>query len=203
MRERDNLIPLSTKEWDAFTPKQRWDVIVALRGPDVARSEIIKWFTTSVIRGKMREVMRVGGQVNNDLNLIILPAGMSAPDLVARPVKAAGYYGEYFDGPNPIHIGHAKECGYCSWLEKELEYHRGRQRWESYHFLTHTSEAAEILSIPIFTVPPEAWVEALNTGYYQKAIKSFARYASDAPRSKTHAKELDRHYSVLSSNGGY
>jgi len=67
------MVPLTPIEWAMFTPKQQWDVIVALRGPDCKHPEVIKWYGTSVIRGKLRKVMRVGGMINQDLNLIVLP----------------------------------------------------------------------------------------------------------------------------------
>lgn len=73
------ITPLTKAEWKGMSGKAQWDVISALRGPDLSNSGTIKWFTTSVIRGKLREVMRVGGQVNEDLNLIILPGTFSSP----------------------------------------------------------------------------------------------------------------------------
>ena len=60
-------------EWAKFQGKQQWDIQVALRGPDCTKPEAIKWFSTSVIRGVISGAMRVGGVVNDDLRLIILP----------------------------------------------------------------------------------------------------------------------------------
>lgn len=59
--------------WEALNEKAKWDVKVALRGPDSYYGETLKWYTTSVIRGHMRKVFRVGGTVNSDLKLVILP----------------------------------------------------------------------------------------------------------------------------------
>ena len=59
--------------WGRLSGKQQWDILVALRGPDCGNSEIIKWFTTGVIRGEMAPVMRVGGTVNSDLRCVVLP----------------------------------------------------------------------------------------------------------------------------------
>lgn len=59
--------------WDSLSDKARWDTFVALRGPDTNYGEVLKWFTTSVIRGQVREVFRVGGLVNHDLQLVVLP----------------------------------------------------------------------------------------------------------------------------------
>lgn len=64
--------PLQKSEWEQFEGKARWDIMSALRGPDF-RSLTLKWFATSVIRGKMQEVIRVGGVVNEDLPFLILP----------------------------------------------------------------------------------------------------------------------------------
>lgn len=63
-----------TKErWNELSEKAQWDIKVALRGPDSYYGETLKWFTTSVIRGAVRDVFRVGGTVNSKLNLVILP----------------------------------------------------------------------------------------------------------------------------------
>ena len=61
--------------WADLSDKAQWDIKVALRGPDANFPETLKWFTTSVIRGQVREVFRVGGLVNADLNLVVLPYG--------------------------------------------------------------------------------------------------------------------------------
>lgn len=65
-------IPLQKEVWESFDGKAKWDIMSALRGPDF-RSQTLKWFATSVIRGRMREVIRVGGMVNEDLPLVIVP----------------------------------------------------------------------------------------------------------------------------------
>jgi len=61
--------------WDSLSEKGQWDIKVALRGPDSYYGETLKWFTTSVIRGYCRKIFRVGGTVNKDLKLVILPMG--------------------------------------------------------------------------------------------------------------------------------
>ena len=65
--------------WGRLSGKQQWDILVALRGPDCGNSEIIKWFTTAVIRGEMSPVMRVGGTVNTDLKAVVLPEKFQSP----------------------------------------------------------------------------------------------------------------------------
>lgn len=64
---------MTKEEFEGLSGKAQWDVKVALRGPDVKRSNTAKWFTTSVIRHKVSNIMRVGGTVNDHLNLIIIP----------------------------------------------------------------------------------------------------------------------------------
>lgn len=64
---------LTREQWDTLTPKQQWDIKVALRGPDCGGSEVIKEFTTAVIRSHVSEVMRVGGQTNPYLGCVVLP----------------------------------------------------------------------------------------------------------------------------------
>lgn len=71
--------PLSAEQWASFSPKAQWDCIVALRGPDaLVHQDGIKWLTSAVIRGRLREVMRVGGMVNVDLPAVVVPASSSA-----------------------------------------------------------------------------------------------------------------------------
>lgn len=74
---------LNKAEWEGLSDKARWDIQVALRGPDSYYGETIKWYTTSVIRGHVRKVMRVGGVVNEDLKVVVLPGstrGMNTKD---------------------------------------------------------------------------------------------------------------------------
>lgn len=71
---------MTVKAWEALTPKQRWDVIVAMRGPDCRNSEPIKWVSTAIIRHAMRDVIRVGGLINPYLKAVFycpnLPKGV-------------------------------------------------------------------------------------------------------------------------------
>lgn len=67
---------MTNEEWDALTPKGRWDIMVAQRGPDCLHSDTLKWFTTSVIRAQVSKVLRAWGGsalINSDLSAIILP----------------------------------------------------------------------------------------------------------------------------------
>lgn len=64
---------MNKERWDHMAGKPQWDIQVALRGPDSYYGEVLKWFTTAVIRGHMRGVIRVGGSINADLKLVVLP----------------------------------------------------------------------------------------------------------------------------------
>lgn len=68
------LSPISKEEWDAMSPKAKWDSIVALRGPDYTKGQALKYFTTSVIRHRLSGVMRVGGVVNSEYPFVVLPS---------------------------------------------------------------------------------------------------------------------------------
>lgn len=63
---------MSLEQWSNLSEKAQWDIKVALRGPDSYYGETLKWFTTSVIRGRVRKVFRVGGTVNSDLKLVVV-----------------------------------------------------------------------------------------------------------------------------------
>jgi hypothetical protein len=65
---------LSQEKWDSMDPKAKWDSIVALRGPDLTRPDLLKWFTTSVIRYRLGGVMRTGGLINDRLPFVVLTA---------------------------------------------------------------------------------------------------------------------------------
>ena len=67
---------MNKDQWASLNPKQQWDCLVALRGPDCYDSDRIKWFTTAVIRGQMASIIRVGGLVNTEFKLVILPEGL-------------------------------------------------------------------------------------------------------------------------------
>lgn len=77
-----SLTPLTKEAWKALTSKQRWDVITAMRGPDM-HSATLKWLTTSILRFMTTGVLRQEGtsaMVNLHVPFILfsgLPSGMS------------------------------------------------------------------------------------------------------------------------------
>lgn len=68
------LEPISQDLWAKLTGKQKWDSIVALRGPDMVGSGVLKYLTSSIIRYKLSGVMRVGGLVNQSIPFVVLPS---------------------------------------------------------------------------------------------------------------------------------
>lgn len=87
--EEKDVATLTPTQWDKMSEKAQWDIKVALRGPDSYYGETLKWYTTSVIRGRCRKVFRVGGTVNQDLKAVVLPDNRHS-DL---PYKKAGKSG--------------------------------------------------------------------------------------------------------------
>ena len=79
-------------QWEGLSGKERWDIIVALRGPDVRNSDTLKWFTTAVIRYHASAVMRVGGLVNNHTPFVL---GALDPHLY-KPVGPRSWDLEHF-----------------------------------------------------------------------------------------------------------
>lgn len=193
------MVPLTATQWESFTPKQKWDVIVALRGPDTHNSETMKWFTTAVIRGKMRKVMRVGGMVNPDLNLIIIPSGSIngiEPPYPKEKKEFEPYPGEAKITRKVPIIPEPATTTYALWREATLVYLRNRRTWSEGHFFQHVMEAAEILYIPIATVEGETYRKIVGH-YHRKAAEKFAACLPDE------ADELKRHIMMIDASGGY
>lgn len=109
------LIPFEPDKWDSLTEKQRWDCLVALRGPDLSTySEAVKWFSTSVIRGKLANCFRVGGLVNRDFNLIITPG-----DKVGwKHFNASHFFGHVCEAADILGIPRISIPGYAAIIEE-------------------------------------------------------------------------------------
>jgi hypothetical protein len=99
-----SLAPLTQAEWDGLSGKAKWDSQVALRGPDLVGSQDVKIFTTSIIRYRLSQVMRVGGLVNDWLPFTIVPQGTSG--LVSARARFQFDWSHF--------IGHVIEA--CNWL---------------------------------------------------------------------------------------
>lgn len=74
--------PFTKEAWKKLSGKERWDVIVAMRGPDTRNEGALKWFVTGPLRAKMWPILKADGGsalVNKDLNLIVVPTGTIGP----------------------------------------------------------------------------------------------------------------------------
>lgn len=68
----DPLTPISPDDWSELSKKQQWDVKVALRGPDLANTNL-KIYTTAIIRWVCSSAMRTGGAINSFCPVLMLP----------------------------------------------------------------------------------------------------------------------------------
>lgn len=69
---------MTKAEFKQLSKKQRWDILVALRGPDLIGGDTLKWFTSSVIRAHVQEIVRPEGGsalINSDLKVIPMSYG--------------------------------------------------------------------------------------------------------------------------------
>jgi len=67
---------MTRQKWLNLTEKQRWDVMVALRGPDIHKSTTLKWYTTAVIRAQVFPIIRCEGgsaTVNDRDSFVVVP----------------------------------------------------------------------------------------------------------------------------------
>ncbi len=124
-------MPITQEYWDGLSEKAQWDIKVALRGPDSYYGETLKWFTTSVIRGYCKRIFRVGGTVNSDLKLVILPAPSGWNP---TPVKTSWNYKHFVE-----HVALAAE-----WLNIPILYIPS-DKWHEVMQLDHAAQAAKMV----------------------------------------------------------
>lgn len=168
-----------TKEgWKDLAPKQQWDIQVALRGPDCNDSEGLKWFTTAVIRGQMSKVMRVGGTINEDLNLIIVPQEWSSSSsLIFEP-------------------------GLPAEVKQIIKAHVKLGLWNAHHFYEHVITAASHLGVPIGYVETLPW-QKVALQHPAIAAKAYLTSLKTLGNGEGVIKELERHLKTqLSSKYG-
>ena len=103
------LPPITPEQWEKFNGKQKWDLMSALRGPDyVPCSKLkgtdalnrMKWYSTSVIRGVLRNVIRVGGMVNTQTGIVIAPETYSTQEAhggMGKAFNAGHFFGHIQD----------------------------------------------------------------------------------------------------------
>lgn len=166
--------PISEDTWKQFNHKMQWDIITALRGPDIRYSDTIKWFTTNVIRHRMMNITNTHGSVNEDLGLVVLPSPF--PSYIERGMEAT----------NPV-------------VEENGRKRRSKPEnpiplfayWGADHFLQHTAEAAEFLGIPILYCPLEIWEKAMGERYYQAGITMLEGLKELAKEKEKAAKDAE------------
>lgn len=196
--------PIDASYWAGLTEKQKWDSIVGLRGPDLGPSSTIKWFTTSVIRARLSGVMRVGGQVNPDLNAVVVPYGSIFPPKTAIYPGPGGKI--WKNDLTSISCEHGKGCEVCAALIKELDWYRALPFWDYTHWNCHTQEAAHELQIPIYQVDGRRWWEMLSGRGLKASTEKLIAYFSDERSANPEAvRELSRHLEVLQAGqiGGW
>lgn len=66
------ITPITDETWSGLSPKQKWDIRVAMRGPD-CQSKLLKHFTTAILRHACREAFRVGGDIVSECPALIVP----------------------------------------------------------------------------------------------------------------------------------
>lgn len=168
-----------TKEtWKELSPKQQWDIQVALRGPDCQDSECMKWFTTAVIRGQMSPIQRVGGTVNEDLKLVIVPQEWGSSQVIYPPTTTREV--------REVIRAHLLRIG----------------TWNSHHFFEHIITAATHMGLPVGYVDTQVWQTVIMT-HPKVAGKAFIESLTNLAEVNE-AAEMERHYkSMLKGAGGY
>ena len=114
---------ITREEWKALTHKQRWDVVSALRGPDLFKdihSDAIKYLSTAVIRHAVREVFPVNSAVVNRKNTIcVVPSHHAWAHFASHIVDAAKvldipYVIGEFTGPHAVVLSKAPIVDSCT-----------------------------------------------------------------------------------------
>lgn len=98
------MTPISKEAWEALSGKAKWDVMSAMRGPDLGNSqaETIKWLSTAVLRSRMSAAIRVGGMVNDDLCGVIMPPALSPSPYI--PWWSAHFFAHVKDAANWLDV---------------------------------------------------------------------------------------------------
>ena len=87
---------VSKEFWAALSEKAQWDVKVAMRGPDCFNSEHIKFWTTGPLRWACRDAFRVGGQLNDRINFVIVPSGSITGPFKPELLGGLGFNWQHF-----------------------------------------------------------------------------------------------------------
>lgn len=87
------------EDWKALNSKGKWDILVALRGPDSRDSGTLKWFTTAVIRAKSWKLFKPEGGsavVNYKLPCVIMPEGYHLPLTISGKLISRFDFNHFF-----------------------------------------------------------------------------------------------------------
>lgn len=177
---------MTLAKWEGLSPKVKWDILTAaLRGPD-QRNHTIKWFTTSVLRHHLEDVLisiigkSAGGMVNKYLPFVVLPS-------MARSFKEKGLKGEYketrvkcerCEGRGKIGADPTEPCPFCEdgfitysqYIVPEPAY-SSLSWFDINHFTNHIAEGAMFMGVSVVNVPFEAWCKAMETDSVPEATK--------------------------------
>lgn len=84
-------IKVTKPEFESLPGKMRWDILVALRGPDCCHSDAIKWFTVAPIRARVGGALREGGSYlsNPDLGLVVIGSRDLYSSTISRTPSAS------------------------------------------------------------------------------------------------------------------
>lgn len=125
-----------TKErWKQLTEKQQWDILVTLRGPDMRGGEVLKWFTSAVVRADMKPIVKANGgsaTTNERLGAVVIPDAES--NLMKR-----------------------------------------MSNFDATHFIEHVKDAAQIIGLPIVTIPANLYWDAVGTQSVSAALDTMIR----------------------------
>ena len=176
---------MNKEDWKNLTPKEQWDVVVAMRGPDCHNSEPIKWLTTAVLRSAMKDTIRVGGTINDDLKVVVVPSNWSNYSLYADQVKEVCKPPSSISG-QPL-------------LSMSALFYPG-------HFFQHVIEAAQILDVDQLYVDKKVWFKAFSSANYVTSIvESLLEGISKQPTLHPDPliKILSDHLTFLRQQRGY
>lgn len=165
---------MDKEKWKALSAKQRWDVIVALRGPDSMDGGTLKWFTNAPIRYAMQSILRPEGgsaMINEDLQMVVVPDSywgggiqQALTNITTDSLKADKLVPGFF-------------------------------RFDGHHFVQHVGEAASILQLPVLMVPYQAYWDAMQhrrTAAAKEIILAVEAEHEEGYRGSTLQANLDR-----------
>ena len=168
---------MNKEEWKDLTPKEQWDVLVAMRGPDCHNPDVVKWLTVAVLRAAMSQTIRVGGMINNDLKAVVVPSNYNS---------SGPYLSQYKSGMDGG-TGPAN-------LSPQALFYPG-------HFYQHVMEAASILGIPVILIKKEDWISAMLSSTHN--VVGILEKLVESAKGHPHLPILSSHLHYLKTRGGW